>query len=69
METTKQIGNETGADLMLKGVLSAVEDAVDGQKVIYYQTNVELIDIETNKKVWVGDKKIKKFVSRGKWKY
>ena len=68
METTKQIGNETGADFMLKGVVSSIEDAIDGKKVIYYQTNMELVNIETNKKVWVGDKKIKKFVSRGKWK-
>jgi uncharacterized protein (TIGR02722 family) len=68
METTKQIGNETGADFMLKGVISSVEDAIDGKKVVYYQTNMELVNIETNKKVWVGDKKIKKFVSRGKWK-
>ena len=68
METTKQIGNETGADFMLKGVVSSIEDAIDGKKVVYYQTNMELINIESNKKVWVGDKKIKKFVSRGKWK-
>ncbi len=68
METTKQIGNETGADFMLKGVVSSIEDAIDGKKVVYYQTNMELINIESNKKVWVGDKKIKKFVSQGKWK-
>jgi uncharacterized protein (TIGR02722 family) len=68
METTKQIGNETGADFMLKGVISSIEDAIDGKKVVFYQTNMELINIESNKKVWVGDKKIKKFVSRGKWK-
>ena len=68
METTKQIGNETGADFMLKGVISSIEDAIDGKKVVFYQTNLELVNIETNKKVWVGDKKIKKFVSRGKWK-
>jgi len=68
METAKQLGNETGADFMLKGVVSSIEDAIDGQKVVYYQTNMELVNIETNKKVWVGDKKIKKFVSRGKWK-
>ncbi|MCK5781794.1 MAG: penicillin-binding protein activator LpoB [Flavobacteriales bacterium] len=68
METTKQIGNETGADFMLKGVISSIEDAVDGKKVVFYQTNMELVNIETNKKVWVGDKKIKKFVSKGKWK-
>lgn len=68
METTKQIGNETGADFMLKGVVSSIEDAIDGKKVVYYQTNMELINIESNKKVWVGDKKIKKFISQGKWK-
>lgn len=68
METTKQMGNETGADFMLKGVISSIEDAIDGKKVIFYQTNLELINIETNRKVWVGDKKIKKFISKGKWK-
>lgn len=68
LETAKQIGNETGADFMLKGVISSIEDAVDGKKVVYYQTNLELVDVETNKVVWMGDNKIKKFISRSKYK-
>ena len=68
METTKQMGNETGADFMLKGEISSIEDAIDGKKIIYYQVNLELINIETNRKSWIGDKKIKKFIGRNKYK-
>lgn len=68
METIKQIGKETGADFMLKGIISSTEDAIDGIKAVYYQVNLELINIETNKKSWIGDKKIKKVISRSKWK-
>ncbi|MBT4291112.1 penicillin-binding protein activator LpoB, partial [bacterium] len=36
----------------------------DGDEVKYYQVDVYLVDLEDNSKVWVGDKKIKKYVSR-----
>ena len=32
------------------------------QKTVYYQINLELTDLETNEKVWIGDKKIKKAI-------
>ncbi len=63
-ETAKGIGKETGADYMLKGVLNTIQDEEKGTKVVYYQINLEMIDIESNVKVWLGDKKIKKVVER-----
>ena len=33
------------------------------EKIIYYQINLELSHLETNEIVWIGEKKIKKYVS------
>lgn len=63
-ETRKDAGQEIGADFMLTGTLNSIVDQEDGEQVIYYQIDMELTDIQTHKKVWIGDKKIKKFVSQ-----
>lgn len=68
-EEAKALGNEKAADFMLLGEISSIVDKVGGEKVVYYQINLELINVETNEKAWVGDKKIKKFVSRDKYKF
>ena len=65
-ETMKRLGQETGADFYLSGVITSVTDAVDKQRVIFYKTNLELINIETNEKVWIGDKEIKKLIEQSK---
>ena len=64
--TAKSMGEETGADLMLIGTLNAIPDQDGARAVVFYQTNLELIEIESNQKVWIGEKKIKKFVERAK---
>ena len=63
-ETAKGVGKEIGADYMLKGVLNTIQDEEKGTKVVYYQINLEMIDIESNVKVWLGDKKIKEVVEK-----
>jgi uncharacterized protein (TIGR02722 family) len=63
-ESMKRLGQETGADFMLQGQISSVTDAVDGKKVVFYKVNLELVNIETNEKVWIGDKQIKKLVGQ-----
>ncbi|HPQ39291.1 MAG TPA: penicillin-binding protein activator LpoB [bacterium] len=63
-ETAKRWRRELGADFMLQGVINSIVDTNDREKVIYYQVDLELTDIETNEKVWLGSKKIKKYVSR-----
>jgi hypothetical protein len=58
----KQWGLEIGADYMLQGSINSIMDAYKREKVIYYQIDSELTNMETNEVVWIGDKKIKKFV-------
>lgn len=69
LETMKKWANETGADHMLLGSINSIVDAVEGQKVVYYQVNLELIDVEKNIKVWIGEKKIKKLIEQSKYKW
>ncbi len=61
-ETRKLMKNELGADLMLMGdVNDVVERSLDNRQVSkYYQVNLELTNIETNEKVWIGSVEIKK---------
>ncbi len=67
-ETVKQLGRELGADYMLTGTLETITDQEDGEKVVFYQVDLNLIDIESNLKVWAGQHKIKKYIGRGKYK-
>ncbi len=62
VSTVKKFGLETGADYMLQGNINSIVDAHKKQKVVYYQIDLELTHLQTNEKVWIGDKKIKKFV-------
>lgn len=66
-ETAKEAGQETGADYMMKGVISSITDQVEGKSVVFYQVNLELIDLKNNRKAWIGEKKIKKFVSQSRF--
>ena len=68
-ETSKRLANEKAADFMLKGSITMYIDAVDNKQVKFYQVDLELIDLESNEKVWMGTKKIKKFVKqkRANW--
>jgi uncharacterized protein (TIGR02722 family) len=63
-DTQKAAGKEQGADYMLKGNLSTILDEADGIKGVYYQVDLEMIDLENNVKAWMGQKKIKKVVER-----
>lgn len=69
VQTAKSMGEETGADLMMIGSINTIVDQDGGTAVVYYQTNMELVEIESNRKVWIGEKKIKKFVERAKVKF
>jgi hypothetical protein len=68
-ETTKSFGEETGADFALQGWINTIKDEVKGEYIIYYQVNLELLDIETNRKAWIGEQKIKKNIKRSKLKW
>ncbi|RMH69347.1 MAG: penicillin-binding protein activator LpoB [Gemmatimonadetes bacterium] len=61
-ETRARWKQETGADFMLSGTINAIEDASGNRKVMFYQVDLELTNMETNQKVWIGNKKIKKLI-------
>jgi len=52
---------------MLQGSINTITDRIEGKQVKYYQVNLELIQIENHKKVWLGEKKIKKFVKQSRF--
>jgi|SRR5690606_32165752 len=58
----KKFGMEQGADYILQGSINSIVDSHKRQKVVYYQINLELTNMETNEIVWIGDKKIAKYV-------
>lgn len=63
--TRKSMGNEIGADFMLQGSINTIVDAVSGEQARFYQIDLTLIELGSNRKVWVGQKKIKKTVEKG----
>jgi len=65
--TIKKMGKELGADYMMTGEINTILDQEGGDKVIFYQIDLTLTNIETNVKIWMGDKKIKKLVSRNRY--
>lgn len=66
-ETAKGLGKEIGADYMLKGTINTILDEAKGTKTIFYQVDLEMIDIEKNTKIWFGQKKIKKIIERSRF--
>jgi len=62
--TRKAHGEEQGADYVLSGAINAIQDEVQGEKVVFYQVNLKLLDVQTNQIVWNGQKQIKKNVVR-----
>ena len=68
-ESVKKFQQEAGADFMLRGDITTIIDQEGGEKVKYYQVNLELVNIESNRKAWVGEKKIKKVVSQSGTKF
>ena len=69
LRTMKDMGKELGADFMLVGQIDQINDSVEGKQVRYYQVELELIELESNSKVWIGQKKIKKLVSQRGYKF
>jgi uncharacterized protein (TIGR02722 family) len=68
-ETMKGPGEEIGADFMLIGTINTIRDEAGDRAVMFYQTNLELINMANNLKAWVGEKKIKKLIKRAKAKW
>ena len=68
-ESRNEAGQELGADFMLKGQINTIVDAEGDQQVRYYQVDLTMISLADNRKVWLGQKKIKKLVENAKVRY
>jgi uncharacterized protein (TIGR02722 family) len=63
-DTQKAPGKEIGADYMMKGTIATILDEAEGTKAMYYQIDLQMVDLESNAKVWFGQKKIKKVIEK-----
>ena len=55
VETAKRWGLELGADFMLQGTLNSIVDSYRRERVVNYQVDLMLTNIETNEIVWMGN--------------
>lgn len=67
-ETVKEFGMELGADYMLIGEMNKITDQEGKEKVAFYQVDLTLTHLQTNEKVWIGQKKLKKYIARKPYK-
>ena len=51
---------------MLSGTINSIVDQEGGKAVVFYQTNLKLLNMKTNQIAWNGQKKIKKYVTRSR---
>lgn len=63
-DTQKAPGKEIGADYMMKGTIATILDEAEGTKAVFYQIDLQMVDLESNAKVWYGQKKIKKVIEK-----
>lgn len=64
----KAAGNEAGADYMLMGTINTIIDASGGEQIRFYQIDLTLVSTVDNRKVWTGQKKLKKDVKDAKFR-
>jgi len=68
-DTRSPMGRELGADFMLTGTINTIVDPSGSTQVRFYQVNMTLISLADNRKVWVGQKEIRKLVTRSNLRF
>lgn len=71
-DTRAGLGRELGANYILQGELQSIEDEEETvraglkrkEKVVFYQVDARLVDLESNLVVWAGQHEIKKYIER-----
>jgi hypothetical protein len=65
-DTRTRLGQELGAQFILQGEIQSIEDvgASRSEKVVFYQVDARIVDLESNVVVWAGQHKIKKYIER-----
>ncbi|HEB87176.1 MAG TPA: penicillin-binding protein activator LpoB [Gammaproteobacteria bacterium] len=67
--TRKAMGQEMGADFMLKGSINTIVDMEGKTQLRYYQIDLNLISLANNRMVWLGQKKIKKLIKNSRLRF
>lgn len=60
--TRSRLGMEHGASYILQGEIQSIEDREGRRRVVFYQVDLSLVDLESNSRVWVGQHRIKKYI-------
>lgn len=68
-DTRNAMGQEIGADFMLSGSINTIVDASGNRQVVFYQVDLELISMKDNRKLWLGQKKIKKDIENASYRF
>ncbi|MCL2127865.1 MAG: penicillin-binding protein activator LpoB [Treponema sp.] len=64
-DTASALANEAGANLMLTGAVKMIEDRAGNMSMRSYFVSAELSNIETNRRLWMGENnEIKKVIRR-----
>ena len=66
-DTATEMGEETGANYALSGVITSLVDQLEGQRTTTYQVDMKLIDLRSNIEVWNGQKQIHKYSTRSRF--
>ncbi len=64
LRRNREVAGETGADYILKGVMSSILDEEGGRRIVFYQVDLSLIDLEDNTIIWAGQERIRKYIRR-----
>lgn len=67
-ESARRLAAELGADFMMIGNINSIIDQSGDRRMaaIFYTVNLELVNVETNEKVWIGNKRIQKMIERSR---
>ncbi len=63
-ETRRYLRNELGANFVVQGTINKIADIDTNRSVYFYQVNLELLDLETTEKLWIGQKELKKYIEK-----
>jgi len=66
-ESAANMAQEKGADFMLQGVFHTTKQRWKGDRVVSYKVDMELINMQSNQKAWIGSKTIKKMISQSRY--
>jgi len=68
-DTRNPMGKELGADFIFTRTINTIVDPSGSTQVRFYQVNMTLTSLADNRKVWIGQKEIRKLVTRSQLRY